>query len=129
MPPRFVEVLDVATEASGLLSQLAERASEFASDVRLNITQYINVTTGEYDVDLLGYLAKRYNVSSDDVIRTLSALNLTNTTMSTVPPPSGMAGWLIVAGMGLLASRAALVRLQATRYVRRFGHAHREHAE
>lgn len=129
MPPRFVEVLDVASEASGVFTQLASRASDFASGVKVNISQYINATTNEYDINLLSILSERYNLSTDDVLQTLTMLNLTNTTLAQVPPPNGMAGWLILAGVTLLLSRAVLVRLQASRYVNQFGHSHRTHVD
>jgi len=124
MPPRFVEVLDVASEASGIISQLASRATDFASEVRLNVSQYINVSTSEYDVNLLAYLSERYNLSTDDVIQSLSALNLTNSTIAQVPPPDGVAGWLILGGVSVLAARALIVRWQARRLVQQYGHAH-----
>lgn len=126
MPPRFVEVLDVGSEASSILTQLASRATEFASEVRVNVSQYINATTGEYDVNLLSFLSERYNISTDDVLSTLTALNLTNSTLAQVPPPTGMAGWLILAGACVLLARAIVVRLQATRFVRNYGHTHAE---
>ena len=126
MPPRFVEVLDVASEASGILSQLASRATELAAEVKVNVTQYINATTGEYDVNLLSYLSERYNISTDDVLTTLSALNLTNSTLAQVPPPNGIAGWLILAGASTLTLRALIIQFQAKRFVKKFGHAHAE---
>lgn len=126
MPPRFVEVLDVASEASSVLSQLSSRASAFATNVQFNISQYINATTGEYDYNLLAMLTERYNLSSDDVMNTLSSFNLTNSTLAQVPPPTGVAGWLILAGCGVLVVHTAFVRWQARRFVRQFGHAHAE---
>lgn len=126
MPQRFIEVLDVASEASGIFSHFLSRGGDFVSGVSLNISQYINATTGQYDVNLLSYLTERYNISTDDVLNTMSMLNLTNSTIGTVPPPKGMAGWLIVAGVVVLLARAALIRWQAKAFVRKWGHAHAE---
>lgn len=129
MPPRFVEVLDVASEASSMLSQLSSRAAVLASDVTFNISSYINVSTREYDVNLLAFLAERYNISTEDVVHTLSTFNLTNTNISHVTPPSGLPGWLIGTGLVILTVRGLLVHRQAIQYVNRFGHTQHSHAD
>lgn len=126
MPPRFVEVLDVASEASGAISQLLQSGSDLASDLRINISSYINATTSEYDFKVVGLLFEKYNLTADRVIHVLSSLNLTESAMPTVPPPNGVAGWLMMSGLLLLCVRSVLVRVLATRFVKRYGHGHRD---
>ena len=124
MPPRFVEVLDVASEASGAISQLLQSGSDLASDLRINISSYINATTSEYDFRVVGLLFEKYNLTADRVTNVLSSLNLTESAVATVPPPKGVSGWLIMSGLLLLCVRAVLVRVLATRFVKQYGHVH-----
>lgn len=126
MPPRFVEVLDVASEASNIFAHAAASVGAFASEVRVNVSEYINVNTSEYDINLVAMLRNKYNLSTEDVLQTLTSLNLHNSTIAHVPPPSGMAGWLIAAGLLVLVLRAVIVRWQARKLVRQYGHAHAE---
>lgn len=112
-----------------MLAQLSTRATDFATELTFNISQYINVTTNTYDVNLLSSLSERYNISTEEVFQTLTALNLTNTTLAHVPPPRGIAGWLILSGLAILALRTTIVRWQASLFVKQFGHAHHDHSE
>jgi hypothetical protein len=123
MPERFVEVLDVASEASSILSQLLAHGQETVSNVRFNISQYINATTGHFDTRLFSAL-EGYNISTDDILQTMSMFNLTNSTLPAVPPPSGVGLWLIGTGTSLLAVRCAIIRWRAQKIVVEFGHAH-----
>lgn len=125
MPERFVEVLDVASEAQSVISELLTRGQEAASSVRFNISQYINATAGQFDARLLSAL-DGYNISTDDILQTMSMFNLTNTTLATVPPPSGVGLWLIGMGVVLLATRCAIIRWRVRKIVAEFGHAHAE---
>lgn len=125
MPERFVEVLDVASEASSVLSGVLARGQGFASGVRVNFTQYINATAGHFDAKLLNVL-EGYNISAADALETLRLFNLTESALSTVPPPSKMPMWLIGTGTVLLAARYVLIRWRSGKILVEYGHAHAE---
>ena len=107
-----------------MLFQLRSNAVDFADG--LNISQFINMSTFQYDSGLLSFMAERYNMSTVDVITTMEMLNLTNATfVRELPaPPSGVPGWLIVSGVAILATRWAIVRLQTRKFLDSYGHAH-----
>ena len=122
MPPRFVEVLDVQSEIASVFAQVVSSGQELAGRVQFNVSDYFNASTTDKLVEAL----EAYNISTEDIARTLNVFNLTNTSISEVPPPTGMAGYLIASGVGVLFLRYAIVGAHAKSLVRKYGHAHAE---
>ena len=125
MPERFVEVLDVASEATSMINAFLERSQGIATEVHLNISQYINATTGQFDTRIFNVL-EGYNVSSADVLRTMSMFNLSESVIATVPAPTGVGLWFMGLGAGMLVLRYAIVRWRTIKIVAEYGHAHAE---
>jgi len=124
MPQRFVEVLDVSYEASVLFSQISNRANEIVHGLGVNISQYINATSNEYDINLIKYLGQNYNISTEDVLHTLSVLNITNSRIMQVPPPSGVAWWLIGGGLIVIVIQNLALNIETKKMLQKYGHAH-----
>ena len=88
MPPRFVEVIDLQSEANTIVSSIASKATGAALNLKLNISDYINATAGVFDARLVSML-ESYNMSRDDIFDAMSLLNLnmTNSTLSIIEKP------------------------------------------
>ena len=120
---RFVEVLDVGSEASYLFQTMVSKTSGLASDITLNMTKYINATASTVDSSLVSLL-ESYNVSKDDVFEAIEALNLkiVNSTLAQkLDKPRPIPSLLMMVGSFLIVMHLVLVNVESKSIVRRFG--------
>lgn len=122
MPPRFVEVLDVNFEANNIFNSIATKATGIALNLKLNISDYINETSGLFDARIVSVL-EQYNITANDVYEAMNVLNLkvSNTSFVHIDRPRPIPAYLMAIGVGLLVVHLALVNVQAKRFVREFG--------
>lgn len=122
MPQRFVEVLDLSAEASLVLSRLATQASGLATDLKLNVTEYINATAGNFDSRLVSML-ESYNITRQDIFDTMSLLNLnmTNTTLSNIDRPKPISSLLMSIGTTFIFLHLVIVHVSSRKLVSEVG--------
>ena len=123
MPQRFVEVIDLQGEASGVLSNLIEKAGSVSSNININLSDYINITTGLVDEKLVAIL-ESYNLTSDDILDTLTLfdLGISNSTLGRhIDRPRPIPLYLMMLGIALLASHLIIVHVSAKKLVNEFG--------
>ena len=122
MPQRFVEVLDLSAEASLVLSRLATQASGLATDLKLNVTEYINATAGNFDSRLVSML-ESYNMTRQDIFDTMSLLNLnmTNTTLSNIDRPKPISSLLMSIGTTFIFLHLVIVHVSSRKLVSEVG--------
>ena len=123
MPQRFVEVIDLQGEASGVLSTLIEKAGSVGSNIKVDLSDYINITTGLVDEKLVAIL-ESYNLSSTDILETLHLfdLGISNTTLGRhIDRPRPIPLYLMIIGIALLASHLIIVHVSAKKLVNEFG--------
>ena len=124
MPPRFVEVVDVAAEASASVAGLLASGHGLWGGLSFNLTDYLNEST----TDALWEALAAYNVSVDalpnDLGDALRAAGL-NITASEEYVPEGRARAYMLTGLSLLLTREMYVRWRVSRLLRGHGmHAH-----
>jgi len=122
MPARFVEVLDVSAEASVMVSKLAAQAGGLASYFKLNITSYINATSGHFDQRLVSVL-EQYNMTKDQISSVMSSLSLdmSNTTLANIEKPKPVAGMLMAIGSVLILAHLIMVHVGSRRLMKKCG--------
>lgn len=123
MPQRFVEVLDVSAEAASVINQLASRAGGIASNLKFNVSNYINATANSFDASLVLMLEK-YNVSKDDIFEAMELLNLnmSNTTLANIERPKPIPMYLMAFGSLLIATHLVIVHVGSRRLLAQYGH-------
>lgn len=122
MPQRFVEVLDLQSEATTILESLASKTSGITTNLKLNVTQYINSTAGLFDAKLVSVL-ESYNMSREDIFDTMNLLNLnmTNTTLGQLDRPKPIPMYLMSIGSALILAHLVLVNVLSKRLVNDYG--------
>lgn len=122
MPQRFVEVLDLQSEANTILSSIASKATGAALNLKLNISDYINTTAGVFDARLVSML-ESYNMSRDDIFDAMSLLNLnmTNSTLSNIEKPRPIPTYLMAIGSTFIFAHLVIVHLSSRKLVQQFG--------
>lgn len=123
MPPRFVEVLDVHAEAHTLFNSVAVKATGLASNLKFNVSDYINATAGVFDARIVSAL-EQYGVGKDDIFEAMNSLNLqmSNTTFAQIERPRPLPAYLMAVGSIFLVAHLVLVHVQSRRLVSEFGH-------
>lgn len=123
MPQRFVEVLDVSSEAAAVVNQLALQAGGIASNLKFNVSNYINATANSFDASLVSML-DTYNVSKDDIFEAMDLLklNMSNTTLANIERPRPIPMYLMVFGSLLIAAHIAIVHIGSRRLLAEYGH-------
>ena len=119
MPVRFVEIVDVKTEASTTLNSLRDRLAS-----TLNLTSAVELSFTELaTLNELQNLATLVNISAISGLSDLVDLidpNLTG--VANVPPaPIGVARMLIITGLVLLVTREFAVRFKVSLLLKRVG--------
>ena len=122
MPQRFVEVLDLQSEANTILSALATKAGGFTTNLKINVTDYINATSGVFDAKLVSML-ESYNLSRSDIFDTMTLLNLnmTNSSLAHIDRPKPIPMYLMSIGSALILAHLVLVNVLSKRLVKEFG--------
>ena len=125
MPPRFVEVIDLQSEANTIVSSIASKATGAALNLKLNISDYINATAGVFDARLVSML-ESYNMSRDDIFDAMSLLNLnmTNSTLSIIEKPKPIPSYLMAIGSAFIFAHLIIVHVYSRKLVQRFGNHH-----
>lgn len=118
MPARFVEVVDVAAEASDTLAQLFANGRGWAGMLSFNISDYLNATTG---VDALKQAFAAYNATPDWEQLGLLGLAM-NMTPAELHTPRGPARNFLSMGLLLLLTRELYIYVATRSILRRYGH-------
>lgn len=126
MPVRFVEVVDVQAEASGLLASLLANGHAITHSLSFNFSDYLN--TSSVTVDALREAFAIYNLTidslpvgwSDTAVGAVVAAAL-NQAVVEVPPLQGSARQLIIAGLAMIVSREVVVQWLTRSLLRRHG--------
>lgn len=126
MPARFVEVVDVGAEASGVVASLLSRGTGWVGQLSFNISDYIDGST--VSVDRLREAFATHNITLDSLPDDWRewAINSTigaalNQTASEVPPLEGNARHLIATGMAMILVRELYVQWKLRILLKRHG--------
>lgn len=116
--PRFVEIVDVAAEASSTIASLLAAGQGLAGKLSFNISDYINSTNPQSLIDAFA----KYNITTDalptEYLAWAESINLTNHTELV---PAGRARHYLLMGLAILAAREMYVRVRTKRLLRQHG--------
>ena len=126
MPARFVEVVDVGAEASGVVASLISKGQGWVGQLSFNISDYINGST--MSVERLREAFATHNITLDsqpDDWREW-AINSTigaalNQTAVDVPPLEGNARHLITTGLAMILVRELYVQWKLRILLKHYG--------